>query len=212
MLRTWVLLWCYKSHRVAWTSHVTNWVWIVARLFKQDYCCSWPDHTLLQHTSVIKMFKHRKCWGGWGGLHDFIYWREYLRFFKCFPDRRRNKKTEVFMSSLQTLTDLCALKSSSLSLKPLLSSMLIPFRASSASFTRPVFSSSSSSSLPRAGSVGSAIEVSDTGGEELNAAGRQWQRLGGGVRCVRLPYLQAELSQPVAQFWENADIFIFWHE
>lgn len=46
---------------------------------------------------------------------------------------------------------------------------MIPFSASSASLTRSVFSSST---LPGAGSGGSAIEIPDTGGEELKEEGR----------------------------------------
>lgn len=46
---------------------------------------------------------------------------------------------------------------------------MIPFSASSASLTRSVFSSST---LPGAGSVGSAIEIPDTGGEELKEEGK----------------------------------------
>lgn len=61
-------------------------------------------------------------------------------------------------------TDLYALKSSSLSLKPLLRSMLIPLSASSASSMRSVFCSSAPL---RAGSAVSAIEISDAVSEEL---------------------------------------------
>lgn len=72
----------------------------------------------------------------------------------------------------QTVMYLYVLKSSSLSLNPLLRSMLIPFSASSASLMRSVFSSSTLLS-PGAGSVGSAILIPDTGGAERRRRRRE---------------------------------------
>lgn len=103
-----------------------------------------------------------------------------------------------------TNTDLYVLKSSSLSLKPLLRSMLIPLRASSASLIRSGFSSST---LPAADSAGSAIEISDTGDEELKAAGGGREGARGGVWLVYFPARKE--SQPVAQFGVNAGECIF---
>lgn len=54
---------------------------------------------------------------------------------------------------------------------------MIPSRASSASLIRSVFSSST---LPGAGSAGSAIETPDSGGVQLNAAGEKEGRKEGG--------------------------------
>lgn len=129
-------------------------------------------------------------------------------------------RTSQHITDMFPDTDLYVLKSSSLSLKPLLRSMLIPLRASSASFTRPGFSPSTS--LPAAGFAGSAIEIFDTGDEELKAAAR-WRdgrgdgrtdgrARGGRARClpacggVWLVYFtdREKESRPVAQFGVNA--------
>lgn len=94
-------------------------------------------------------------------------------------------------------TYLCVLKSSSLSLNPLLRSILIPSRANSASLMGSVFASSR---LPGAVSAGAAIETPYTAGEGGTGVG--------GVRSVKLLYSNAQASRPVTQFFAaNAAMF-----
>lgn len=105
-----------------------------------------------------------------------------------------SKWTQLNANSEETY--LYVLKSSSLSLNPLLRSILIPWRANSASLMGSVFGSST---LPGVAFAGAAIEALFTAGEGEKE---------GGVRSVQLPYLSVQPSQPVAQlFWANVAIF-----
>lgn len=194
-----------------WASQVSSWVWIFAQGIQTRFAplVTWSYGAAVHSVTGMLRFcftnlksteEHRgELMSSWRllmlgdhhcSLETFaalvITFDSPLREVMSISNSLTDAQTLLIVSQFkQTVMYLYVLKSSSLSLNPLLRSMLIPFSASSASLMRSVFSSSTLLS-PGAGSVGSAILIPDTGGAERR------RRREGELRWVSLVYLQAE--------------------